>query len=47
MCFANLEKAFDRVPRLVMQWAVRKKWLLDILVKAVINLYEGFKDVKV
>ena len=25
MCFVNLEKAFDRVPRKVMEWALRKK----------------------
>ena len=43
MCFVDLEKAFERVPRRVMQWALRKKGLLEILVKAVISLYEGSK----
>ena len=27
MCFVDLEKTFDRVPRRVMQWALRKKGL--------------------
>ena len=25
MCFLDLEKAFDRVPRRVLEWAVRKR----------------------
>ena len=43
MCFLDLEKAFDRVPRRVMQWALRKKGRLDILVNAVMSLFEGSK----
>ena len=43
MCFVDLEKAFDRVPRRVMQWALRKKGLSEILVKAVMSLYEDSK----
>ena len=41
MCFVDLEKAFDRVPRKVMEWALRKKSLLEVLVKAVMSLCEG------
>ena len=41
MCFVNLEKAFDRVPRKVMKLALRKKSLPEVLVKAVMSLYEG------
>ena len=41
MCFVDLEKAFDRVPRKVMEWALRKKSLPEVLVKAVMSLYEG------
>ena len=40
MGFVDLEKAFDRVPRRVMEWAIRKKGLPEILVKAVMSLYE-------
>ena len=43
MCFVDLQKAFDRVPTRVMQWALRKKGLPEILVKAVMSLYEGSK----
>jgi len=38
-----LEKAFDRIPRRVMEWAMRKKGLPEIMVKAVMSLYEGAK----
>ena len=31
ICFMDLEKAFDRFPRRVMQWALRKKGLPEIL----------------
>ena len=41
MCFVDLEKAFDRVPRKVMEWALRKKELAEVLVQAVMSLYEG------
>ena len=43
MCLVDLEKAFDRVSRRVMQWTLRKKGLPEILVKAVMSLYEGSK----
>ena len=41
MCFVDLEKAFDKVPRKVMEWALRKKGTAKVLVEAVISLYEG------
>ena len=43
MCFVDLEKLFDRVPRKVMEWALRKKSLPEVLVKAVMSLYKGSK----
>ena len=39
--FVDLKKAFDRVSRKVMPWALRKKGLPEILVKVMISLYEG------
>ena len=41
MCFVDLEKAVDRVPRKVMEWTLRKKSLPEMLVKAGMSLNEG------
>ena len=41
MCFVDLEKAFDRVPIKVVEWALRKKGLTEVLVQAVMSLCEG------
>ena len=38
-----MEKAFDRVPRKVMEWAMRKKGLSEVIVRAVMSLYDGAK----
>ena len=43
ICFVDLEKAFDRVPRKVMEWAMRKKGIPEAMVRAVMSLYEGAK----
>ena len=42
-CFVDLEKAFDRVPRKVIEHALRKKGIEEKLVQAVMRLYEGAK----
>jgi len=39
--FVDLEKAFDRVPREVTRWALRKARVDELLVKAVMAMYEG------
>ena len=39
MCFVDLMKAFDRVPRKVFQWALRKKEIPVVLVRSVMSLY--------
>jgi hypothetical protein len=44
MCFVHLEKAFDSVPRKVIEWALRKKGVNERLVGAVMCLYEGAKN---
>ena len=41
MCFVELEKAFDRVPRNASEWAMRKKGIPDIFVRSGMSLYEG------
>jgi hypothetical protein len=43
MCFVDLEKAFDHVPRKVIEWALRKKGVNERLVGVVMRLYEGAK----
>ena len=43
MCFVDMEKAFDRVPRKVMEWAMRKKGLSEVIVRVVMSLYDGAK----
>lgn len=43
MCFVDLEKAFDRVPRKVVEWAMRKKGVPERMVRAVMDLYKGAK----
>ena len=37
MCFVDLDKAFIRVPRKVMQWAMRKKGIPEVLVRSVMS----------
>ena len=43
MCFVDLEMAFDRLPRRVLEWAMRKRGIPEAMVRAVISLYEGAK----
>ena len=41
MCF--MEKAFNRVPAKVIEWAMRKKGLSEVMVWEVMSLYDGAK----
>ena len=41
MCFVDLEKAFDRVPRKVLKWSLRKKGITEDLARPVMSLFEG------
>ena len=34
----DLEKAFDRVPKKVLEWTLRKKGITDVLVRPVMRL---------
>ena len=43
MCFVDLEKALDTVPGKTAEWAPRKKGLPEVLVQAVMSLYEGLR----
>ena len=38
MCFVDLEKAFDGVPRKLVEWAMRKKGIPEALFTAVMSL---------
>ena len=37
MCFVDSEKAFDQVSKKVIEWMMRKRGLLEAIVKAVMN----------
>ena len=41
MCFVDLEEAYDRVPRKVVEWAMRKKGIPEVLLTAAMCLYKG------
>ena len=41
--FVDLEKAYDRVPRDVVRWALREAGVEEWLVDMVICMYEGAK----
>jgi len=43
--FVDSEKAFDRVPREVIRWAMRKVGVEEWLVSAVMSIYTGAKTV--
>ena len=43
MCLVDLEKAFDRVPRKVLEWAMRQKGIPEVLVRSAMSLCEGAK----
>ena len=43
MCYVDLEKAFDRVPSKVLECAMRKRGIPEVMVTTVMILYEGAK----
>ena len=43
MCFVDMQKAFDGMPRKMIEWAMRKKGLSEVMVWAVMSLYDCSK----
>ena len=43
MCFVDTEKVSDKVSSKLMEWAMRKKGLLEVIIRAVMNLYNWAK----
>ena len=43
MCFVCLVKALDSVPRKVLEWALRKKGIPEVLGRSMMSLYEEAK----
>ena len=43
VCFVDLEKAFVRVPRKVLELAMRKKGIPEVLVRSMMSVYEEAK----
>ena len=41
--FWDIKKAFDRIPRKVLEWAIRKKRIPEVMVKSAKILYERRK----
>ena len=41
--FVDLERAFDTVPRKMLEWEMRKTGIPEVLVRSVMSLNEGAK----
>ena len=39
VCFVDLDKGFDKVARKLLEWAMRKKGIPEVLVGSVMSLY--------
>ena len=44
MCFVDIEKAFHRASRKVLEWAMRKKRIPEMLVRSVMSLHMGARQ---
>ena len=44
MCFVHIEKALDSVPKILLEWALRKKGIPEVLARSVMILHEGAKS---
>ena len=43
MVFVDIEKAFDRVPREVIWWSLRRKWVLKEEIKAIMEMHANIE----
>ena len=43
MCFVDLDKVIDIAAKKMIEWAMRKKGIPEVLVKSVMSLYYGAK----
>ena len=43
VCFVDIGKAFDRVSRKVLEWALWMKGIPEVFVRSVMSLYDGRK----
>ena len=43
MVFVDLEKAFNRVPREVIWWSLRRKGVLEREIKAIMEMYTNIE----
>ena len=43
MCFVDLEKVFDRVPKKVLEWVMGEKGISEIFAKSVMSLHAKTK----
>ena len=44
MCFVDQQKAIDRVPRKVVEWAMGKKDIPESKIRAVMSLYKDTSE---
>ena len=45
MCIVDLEKAFDKVLRKMLEMSKRKKGMPEVMVRSVKSMYEGAKTI--
>ena len=43
MCFVDIEKSIHKVTKKLLEWAIRKKRIPEILARSLISLYKGAK----
>ena len=43
VCFVDLEMAFDRLPRKVLEWTMRKKGIPEVMIRSLMSPYKGAK----